>query len=147
VYDALKKKLCPQLSAQNSLKTSDPTLDYNCLAWAIGRTDVWMDIPNYFQPFLNLEPSTLDHSAKGYASLLETEFGFVECDSSNMEDGHQKVALYEKDGDWTHIAVQLAGGKWSSKLGGLEDITHDSVDVLAGGQYGHAVIFMKRPSN
>lgn len=144
VYDAVKKRLCPNLTPLNSTKTSEPTFDYNCLAWALGITDLWMDMPNYFQPFYNLDPSNLDHSAKGYAQILAENFGFEQCDNPEVEDDFEKVVLYEKDGDWTHIAIQLSNGAWSSKLGDLEDIVHTSVDALAGGPYGNPILYMKR---
>jgi len=46
---------------------------------------------------------------------------------------------------YTHAARQLPDGKWTSKLGQLEDITHGTTDVIEGGDYGEVVQFMKRP--
>jgi len=38
----------------------------------------------------------------------------------------------------------LPSGKWTSKLGRLEDIEHDTPDDVAGGVYGEVAGFMKR---
>ena len=42
------------------------------------------------------------------------------------------------------LARQIAGGAWTSKLGGLEDIRHVEVAGVAGSEYGAAVTFLKR---
>lgn len=39
---------------------------------------------------------------------------------------------------------QLPDGKWTSKLGALEDIEHDRLDALEGDDYGRVVAYMKR---
>lgn len=44
----------------------------------------------------------------------------------------------------THAARQLPNGRWTSKLGFLEDIEHDLHDV-AGEAYGTVVVLLKRP--
>jgi hypothetical protein len=146
VYDEAKKKLCPNLGPNNSEKTSDSTIDYNCMAWVMGVKDKWMDHWNYFQATFGFDPNTADHTAIGYADILVKHYGFEHCDDDEYEEGFDKVALYENNiGEWSHIAIRLKDGKWSSKLGDLEDITHDNLDVIAGGVYGHPVLYMKRP--
>lgn len=73
------------------------------------------------------------------------------CDSSRLEAGFEKVALYEKDQFIPeHMARQLPDGSWTSKCGGEEDITHFTLDALEsfGGwtaEYGADVVYMKRP--
>jgi len=42
-----------------------------------------------------------------------------------------------------HVARQLPSGRWSSKLGALQDIEHDLHD-LEGTEYGSVVLVMKR---
>ena len=55
--------------------------------------------------------------------------GFVMRDDGDHEIGLEKIALYATDDDeYTHVARQLPSGKWTSKLGGLEDIEHDLPD-------------------
>jgi hypothetical protein len=48
------------------------------------------------------------------------------------------------DGFPTHAAWQLGSGRWTSKLGELEDIEHALRD-LEGTEYGAVALVMKRP--
>jgi hypothetical protein len=47
---------------------------------------------------------------------------------------------------WTHAARQLDNGKWTSKLGQLEDIEHESLEALSGAVYGSVVQVLKKPT-
>jgi len=53
------------------------------------------------------------------------------------------VAVFGIGAELTHAARQLDDGTWTSKLGSLEDITHE-LQALEGADYGHVVLFMKR---
>jgi hypothetical protein len=44
-----------------------------------------------------------------------------------------------------HAARQLPSGRWTSKIGVLEDIEHSLRD-LEGDEYGTATVLMKRPA-
>ena len=76
--------------------------------------------------------------------------GYVRSDNSRLEPGFEKVALYADGGSPKHMARQLPDGKWTSKCGGAEDITHDTLDALEsfgpppGGHYGTPVLYLKR---
>jgi len=70
--------------------------------------------------------------------------GFELCDNGVLEAGFAKIALYAKGGEFMHVALQSPQGKWSSKIGGLEDIEHDTLEVLQGDAYGYPKIFMKK---
>lgn len=48
------------------------------------------------------------------------------------------------NGTPTHAARQLENGKWTSKLGQLEDIEHE-LDGLVGDKYGIVVTILRRP--
>lgn len=61
-----------------------------------------------------------------------------------MEVGFEKIALYAKGNEFMHVARQSPNGKWSSKLGRLEDVEHDSLEVLEGDAYGYPKLFMRR---
>ena len=62
-----------------------------------------------------------------------------------MEEGVEKIALYaDQGGEPTHMARQLRSGKWTSKLGELEDIEHDDLAILEGECYGQVVTILKR---
>ena len=71
--------------------------------------------------------------------------GYVPCDTAHLEPGYEKVALYADEfGDPTHAARQLESGRWTSKMGDLEDIEHASARSVEGPLYGRAVAFLRR---
>ena len=131
-------------SLRTDIATPLTPKNYNCVAWAIGVNDKWMDMPNYFQDYFDLDPDTVDHSVDGYADVL-TRYGFERCDDSNIENGFEKIAIYG-DGErvFTHVCRQLANGKWTSKMGEWEDIEHSSLEALSGADYGTPQVFMRR---
>lgn len=131
--------LFPNLNDDNHKITSPRTVDYNCTAWVAKNTQRWWQ-PGVFWP---IDTSREDY---GIGALVEvfTELGFVECSSSELEVGFEKVAIYGAEMLYTHMARQLEDGQWTSKLGQLEDITHTTPDVIAGGDYGEVVLYMKR---
>jgi len=84
----------------------------------------------------------MDAFAMTYGTL-----GYVVCQDGTLEDGYEKIVIYAKGSsslEPTHAARQLANGRWTSKLGQLEDIEHDSPVVVEGPSYGKAVLYMKR---
>ena len=80
----------------------------------------------------------------GALVLAFQELDYEECTDGSLEPEFEKLALYGAGLMYTHAARQLADGKWTSKLGQLEDIVHDSPDDIAGSDYGEVVQFMKR---
>jgi len=72
--------------------------------------------------------------------------GYVECPDASFEPGFQKIALYAKGLSMkpTHAALQLPSGRWTSKLGALEDVDHSDLAALQGPAYGSAVRYLKR---
>lgn len=129
----------PRLTAANHRTTSPATPDYNCIAWSAGDTKRWWQPGVYW-------PVARPKDEFGIESLTEamTTLGFAVCESGTLENGFQKVALYATSSFYTHAARQLPSGKWTSKLGRMEDIEHDSPNDVAGGVYGSVVLFMKR---
>jgi len=75
--------------------------------------------------------------------------GYERCDEPEVETGMEKIAIFGRD-DFegsivpTHAARQLASGLWTSKLGSLEDIRHETVVDVGGPLYGDAVVYMSR---
>jgi len=119
--------LFPNLTDDNHEVTSPPTVQYNCIAWAACNTRRWWQ-PGVYWP---IEASRDDH-------------GIEECNDGSLEGGFEKLAIYGTSFMYTHAARQLSDGSWTSKLGQLEDITHATLEVIAGGDYGEVVQLLKR---
>jgi hypothetical protein len=74
----------------------------------------------------------------------------VKCANGSPESGTEKIAIYATKADRgrlvpQHAARQLVDGRWTSKIGELEDINHLSLKDVNCRDYGSAVRFMKRP--
>jgi len=83
---------------------------------------------------------TLDVFVQAFATL-----GYAACSDDALEAGFEKLALFADDLHVPkHAARQLPTGRWTSKLGTLEDIEHALHD-LAGVEHGSVVVVMKRP--
>jgi hypothetical protein len=138
----LLNEFFPKLNASNHRITSDPTGEYNCIAWAAGCSDKWWDpIPNprYFWP-KDIPPSdSVETLCRTFESL-----GYTKTENEIYEQGFEKVAIYGDQVGFTHAARQLPTGKWTSKLGDWEDIEHDTLEALEGEFYGKAVQILKR---
>ena len=134
----------PQLAAEGYQVTSEPDGDYNCIAYAVGETDRWwshVERADYYWP---------EHASRtpSIQSLIEVfaGFGYEPCEDAFYEPGFSKIALYaDRQGNWTHAAVQLPDGGWSSKLGPDEDISHQTPESLDPGFYGGVHCLMRRP--
>jgi hypothetical protein len=137
--------LFPSLGGSGYQVTSPQSDLYNCIAWAAGptNTNAWWwplgDPSKTFWPENVLREETLEAFHQLFTSL-----GFVTCDHAEVEVGYDKVALYADDqGFPLHAARQLANGRWTSKLGALEDIEH-ALEDLEGTEYGSVVLVMRR---
>ncbi len=132
----------PRLNEFNYRQTSPEDRRYNCVAWAVENSSKWWwpSVGYYWPP--SLAPNdTID----SFAEMLKT-FGFEICDNERLEFGYLKVALYTtNDGLPAHAARQLANGKWTSKLGRLEDIEHDDLHCLEGPLYGSVSVIFRKP--
>ena len=129
----------PRLTASNHRITSPATPDYNCIAWAAGATDRWWQ-PGEYWPFDEL-PTEASLTA---LVRLFTHYGYEPSPLGILDSSYEHVALYELPPFYTHAARQLTNGKWTSKLGRLEDIEHDTPDVLADGCYGEVAMVLRR---
>ena len=144
MVDALAQ-LFPGLLRSGYRPTSPPTRAYNCIAWAAG------DIRRWWWP--SDDP---DDDARHWPDGIPREetiaaflavfalLGYVPCDQEGVEEGVEKVALFATaNGEPTHAARQLSNGRWTSKLGELDDIEHDLHDV-SGELYGAVVHILQR---
>ncbi len=72
--------------------------------------------------------------------------GYEPCADGALEDGFEKVAIYESPQGVEHASRQLRTGRWTSKLGNREDIEHESPTELEGDLYGEVKQYMRRPA-
>jgi len=131
----------PRLTKDNHRITSPRDVGDNCIAWAAEVTDRWWE-PGKFWPVV------VSRHENGIGALEEAfkSLGYVECPDGVHEIGFVKVAIYGSALEYTHAARQSPNGEWTSKLGKMNDIAHDTPDDVAGGIYGEVVEFMKRPA-
>jgi hypothetical protein len=137
-------ELFPLLARAGYQITSPRNEDYNCIAWAAGDDKIcWWPVPlhvkDVFWPAGATRAETLGAFREAFATL-----SYVECDAADMEPDFEKIALFaDANGMPLHAARQLPEGRWTSKLGELEDIEHALHD-LEGEAYGTVVLLMKR---
>ena len=133
--------------------TSDRTYglpdNYNCIAWAAGKTNEWWwpwDIGGYSWPKgdgLCFE-SPHQETVPNFVLAFKSE-GYSECNDGDYEIGFEKVAIYANHrGTPTHAARSLPSGVWTSKLGAYEDIQHATAQAIGGKSYGQPVAYLKR---
>jgi hypothetical protein len=132
----------PNLRDTHFIVTSPQDISYNCIAWAAAENDCWwwpdpMFISSW--PDSVSREVTLDAFVTAFALT-----GYSPCENGDHEIGFEKVAIFlNSEKKPTHMARQLNSGKWTSKLGELEDIEHDLAGV-EGDVYGKAAQFLKR---
>lgn len=133
----------PNLSGTDYRVTSPKSQEYNCFAYAAGETDRWWQATPgdfFYWPDGVPQEETLAAYIQAYQTL-----GYKVCDRDDLEPGFEKIALYvDSENMPTHAARQLPNGKWTSKLGWLEDIEHE-LHALMGDRYGIVGQILKRP--
>jgi hypothetical protein len=135
------RRIFPRLFGGRYRVSSKKSKKYNCLAWAAGRTDAWLEAA----PDGRWPPGVpTDGSVEAAVRLFES-LGFTRTNEASLEKGYVKVAVYGTARGYTHAARQLSDGRWTSKLGKLQDIEHDDLHALTG-TYGSVVQFLKKPS-
>ena len=110
----------PNLYGEGFEFIDQPSERYNCIAFTAEDTSKWWwpDGINYWPPW-----ATLDIKMEGLMEAL-AGLGYEQCDDSNPDDGYQKVALYEVQGEFQHAAIQTPTGRWRSKMGRGPVIEH-----------------------
>jgi len=134
----------PNLDSGNHQITSPSTDRYNCIAWAAGsNAKFWWPEKYCYWPEDAPREVTLDAFLSAFGTL-----GYVKCEDGDLEDGYEKIAIYAIHENSilvpTHAAKQMQDGKWTSKLGRLEDIVHVNPQDVECPSYGEASVFMKR---
>ena len=131
----------PNLSGTDYQVTSPKTIKYNCIAWAAGEMlPYWWPTPGAFWP----PGARREVSIPAFVEAFEC-CGYEIANDFKLEPGIEKIAIYAKNHTPTHAARQLEDGAWTSKLGGLEDITHSCLEHISGDLYGYPYLAMSRP--
>ena len=132
----------PGLAGKDYRVTSPKDDVYNCIAWSAGVIDDWWWPDKAGQghwPAGVPREATIDAFRRMFLSL-----GFEPCTGAESEPGLEKIALFATDaGVPKHAARQLPTGRWTSKLGIMEDIEHELRDI-EGAAYGSVTFIMKR---
>jgi len=123
--------------------TSPEDPDYNCVAWGLRDTAHWWSPrpggTNHWPTDVPAWPSLT-----AFVEVFEQE-GYSICDEAAYEEGVEKIAIFTYPSEEpAHVARQLKGGKWTSKLGGSVDIEHDELRMVACGLYGDVRVLMCR---
>jgi len=119
--------------------TSPRSVQYNCIAWALGKIDRWWwPHSDTYWPSICPEEETIP----AFEAVFRV-FGYEPCEDGRIERGYEKIALYAK-GNWPkHAARQLRNGRWTSKCGKNVDIEHRP-EELEGEKYGQVVKYFRR---
>jgi hypothetical protein len=138
IYKELKY---PNLSYTEYEVTSKATKAYNCFAWAAKEDDRWWSPePDGFWPDGVPRELTIEAVNQVYQTL-----GYEPCENADLEPGFEKIAIYvTSDGEPQHAARQLPNGKWTSKLGNWEDISHELEGLANQMFYGEVKQILKR---
>lgn len=145
--------LFPKLLEGQYQCASGRTKKYNCIAWAAGHNDAWWEAgPDGFWPVGILADGSVAAAIQLFEHLGYTR---THLEDVEWEPGVLEVAIYGDDEGYTHAARQIADGRWTSKIGKLQDIEHDSLEALTSmaswmgteqdRAYGKVVQIMRRP--
>ena len=144
-----REAVFPNLRKEDYRVTSEEDTDYNCLAHAADKNDTWWwPMPEEVEGVFWPRDVPREETLACFILAYRTE-GYLPCDSSELEEGVDKIALYvDADGTPSHAAKQLTGGGWSSKLGIWEAIEHRTLANLEAGPgsagYGKVGQILKR---
>ncbi len=132
----------PLSRLQPFTRTSDPTPQYNCIAWAFGDMTkrYWPATKFFYWP----TGMRNDNVLEAFVELFSSQ-GYSGDVGDSLEVGFTKVAIFCKNGLPTHAARQLSSGLWTSKLGIEIDVAH-SLASMESGFYGDVVRIMKVPT-
>jgi hypothetical protein len=139
----------PAIAATGYEFTSPDTNEYNCVAWAAAADADrwWWPDPLYTEYWPDGVPreETLSAFIKAFSTV-----GYLLCADvdQSFEEGYEKIAIYtDSNNKPTHAARQLLEEeKWTSKIGPLEDISHNCLSGLEGNSpaYGRVKVIMRR---
>ena len=127
----------PNLGLSDFEFTSLRDEDYNCVAWGLESKEDWIQFKD--------EEGNYDLRICTYLKYFE-ERGYSIITDLNVNETTSKVAIYfdNNTGDFKHVSRQLDNGRWTSKIGDWEDLSHSSIEVLLGKSYGNDFVLMQK---
>ena len=133
----------PNLYSEGFQTVAGPSGQYNCVGYAAEDTTRW-----WWPDGINYWPTTAvqSDSTESFREMFAT-LGYEVCEDSNVQAEYLKIALYEAQGEFQHVAIQMPNGRWRSKMGRGPLIEHSNPDSLSGGPYGNPVTYMRRPAS
>ena len=128
--------------------TSDASPQYNCIAWAYKYNDRWMQYGAscLLDGVVYWWPEGVENSPyiDAYINAFKLK-GYEICNNWQHENDYEKIALYiNEQQECTHAAREKRNGKWTSKLGEANDISHNNPYSIEGVCYGKVACVMKR---
>src|SRR5687767_10982510 len=127
----------PNLEHEVYCAESERDKDYNCIAWAAD------DCENWWEPTRNPEDAFWPIAWRAYhkdcyIQAFQVHCGYEVCATDfGFDPRYEKVALYlDANGQPQHMARQLPGGIWTSKLGKAWDILHQTPQGVENNRYG-----------
>ena len=135
--------LFPKLKGTDWKITSRRARRYNCFAWAAGESHRRWDCgKGSFWPKDVPRRHGIAYLIAAYMAV-----GFRVCskrDGRTPDPQYEKIVVYRRGDEGEHAAKLLDSGRWSSKIGDLEDLEHWTPESLSGRCYGQPFRYMKR---
>lgn len=147
VHDTLQ----PAFPNANTFEVvGEPTGRYNCIAAAFDNADKpWWPEPEAgrspYSPFYWPKDSQRSNDSDSFDALLIDKAGadvYPWDEEPPYQKGYQKLALFEQDGEPTHLARQLPNGEWLSKIGRNGLVVH-SLENMEHAYYGDVAKFYR----
>ncbi len=131
----------PNATDRDPLTESNPSEEYNCLAWAVHSTRyyIWPDELEQFSWPPDMDRADTVECVRCFFERV----GFEACEDELPQEGWEKIAIYANEEGAQHVARLRHDGRWTSKLGPSVDVAH-SLNSLVGPTYGRVVLYMKR---
>jgi hypothetical protein len=138
--DYLKSSFFPN-SEKEPIKIDSPeTSDYNCVAWILGKTNNWYEPDEEYDWIEGLPMSDDLNTMQAFFE----HFGFQVCEKfDNFDSSIELIAIFAKEGIFTHVAKLLKNGNWTSKLGNSYDVEH-GLESISNGLYGEVALYMQK---
>lgn len=137
---------CPNLVEHVNYEIkSKRTPVYNCLAWALGIEWASYNPEPLVAGYVWFPGIEREWSRETILAVL-AKHNYREESDDSLESGFEKVAIYDDiHGVPQHFARQLQSGRWTSKVGRLNDIEHYDLKCLEGyDSYGPVSRILKR---